>query len=230
MWRQRTNKVTREEKFALAGALFMFALLIITIANLDIGSYLEVREPEITIVVSSNALTPYVISGSQSIHRGNGEASEIGSPRKKKPAEGIPVPVSYQVHDTIEAHVTTGRISTGTDSAIKSGTRYPLSAIDSLIIVYPGYRQFALREEMKKTRPKTRNDSLLKWSKENFAEQMSRHGKIDPATLNQLMMLEQSKNFGPYHIVTPGIGVGIPFDYTTILKKIISIFEKPPED
>ncbi len=227
----RSYRVTREEKYALASALIVFAILNITIIALNPGSYLVVRQPEITVVLSSNAVTPYYFSEPRSINTGEKDARGIGTPRLKKPSNGLPVPVSIQLQDTITKTIIYGEVSSDMSARVaSSGGLPPYNISDSLILIYPGFRQSALREEMKKTRPKTRNDSLLTWAKENFAVQMSRHGKIDPAILNQLAMLQQYQNFGPYHIMTPGIGVGIPFSYTTILKKIISIFEKAPED
>jgi hypothetical protein len=144
---------------------------------------------------------------------------------------GIPVPVPFQVPDTLVSLEKNGKISSDSTSTPGSAGRLsPEGVLDSLIVLYPGFRHFVLREEMKKTLPRSRNDSLLAWAKENFAAQMLRNGKIDPATLNQLLMLQQNQNSGPYHITTPGVGVGIPFSYTSILKQIISIFEKAPED
>ena len=227
----RSHQLTREEKYALATALIVFALSIITVITLNLGSYLEVHQPEITVVISSNVIVPYFFSESRSMYIVKKEVQRIGTPRRKKPSNGLPVPVSIQLQDTFTQTITYGEASTDTSSRIASGGGLsPHNTTDSLILIYPGFRQFALREEMKKTRPKTRNDSLLAWAKENFVAQMSRHGKIDPVTLNQLMMLQQYQNSGPYHIITPGIGYGISFSYTTILKKIISIFGKAPED
>jgi hypothetical protein len=227
---QRSYHVTREEKYALATALIVFALSILIVFYLRIGSFLEVRQPEITIVISSNLRTPCVLYESQSISAPT-TAQHQRSPRQKRQGGGIPVAVPLHVADTAAAPGVAGNGTHDTSSSVTShGGLTPQAAIDSLLMLYPGFRRFALYEEMKKTQKKSRNDSLLAWAKENLVAQMSRHGKIDPATLNQLMMLQRYQNYGPYHVTTPGAGVGVTFDYTSILKKIISIFEKAPKD
>ncbi len=227
----RSYKVTQEEKYALVTALIVFALLIVIVIILNPGSYLEVHQPEITVVISSNPHAPSILFSSLSTTTSPIKVHNGGVYQPRRPVGGFPVPVPDKVSDTSESPVIAGVGSNDTTSTVASGNgKVSQGAIDSLIILYPGFKQFALREEMKKTRPKTRKDSLLAWAKENFNAQMSRYGKIDPTTLNQLMMLQRNQTYGPYHITTPGVGVGVTFDYTEVLKKIISIFEKAPKD
>ncbi len=106
----------------------------------------------------------------------------------------------------------------------------PEAALDSLIILYPGFRDLAIREKLSRPPLKSKRDSLIEWAENNLAARLAQNGKIDPAMLKQMQLLKRYQNLGPYHVIAPGIGIGIPFDYTAILKDIISIFEKAPED
>lgn len=217
--------------YALVTALIVFTLSIIIVILLNPGSYLEVHQSEITVVISSNPHSPSTFFGSLSTPVPPMEVRNGGVRPTKRPVGGFPVPVPDKIIDTSESPGTAGVGSHDTTSTVASGNgQVPQGAIDSLIILYPGFRQFALREEMKKNRPKTRRDSLLAWAKEKFNAQMSHNGKIDPAILNQLMMLRQNQAYGPYHVTTPEVGVGVGFDYTEVLKEIISLFEKAPKD
>jgi hypothetical protein len=227
---RRSYHVTPEEKYALAAALIVFALSILIVFYLRIGSFLELHQQEVTLVISSNLRTPSILFESQSISAPT-TIQHQRSPRQKKREGGIPVAVPLYAADTAAAPDIAGNGTHDTSSSMTAHDGLtPQAAFDSLIILYPGFRRFALYEEMKKTPKKSRNDSLLAWAKENFVTQMSQRGKIDQATLNQLMMLQRYQNYGPYHIVTPSVGVGVGFDYTEVLKKIISIFEKAPKD
>jgi hypothetical protein len=227
---RRLYHVTPEEKYALAAALGVFALSILIVFYLRIGSFLDVHQPEVTIVISPNIRTPFVVYESPSISA-PAIVQQQRTHRLNRQAGGIPVAVPLKKIDTTTVRDIAGNSAGDTSSSAMSQSEVtPQAVIDSLIILYPGFKRFALFEEMKKTPKKSRNDSLLAWAKENFVAQMSQHGKIDQATLKQLLRLKQYQNYGPYHVFIPSIGPGVTFDYTEVLKKIISIFEKAPKD
>lgn len=231
MPRDRSYHLTREEKIALTAALIFFALVMTTVFVLRVGSYLDVPQHEIIVVISPANIPPSLYSWPQSLSSETKKTAAITIRPPRKATGGVPVPVAGQTCDTLELVDKTGEVIAGASSDTSSGSKSsPQSIIDSLIILYPGFKQFALREEMKKTRPVTKKDSLLAWAKNDLAEKLARQGKIDPAILKQLSMLQRYQNHGPYYVVFPGIGPGMQFDYTKILKSIISIFEKPPDD
>jgi hypothetical protein len=231
MKRQRSYHITREEKYALSVALTVFALSIISIYLLRVGSYLEVRQQEITVIVSPTTHSPLFFPSPQSSSATPQGARGEGTHRKKNAVIRVPVPVPGTTTDTsgFQGVAGNGSLDSASTALLSDGSILQ-SIIDTFLVLYPGYRQSVLREEMKKTCPRTTKDSLLAWAKDNFMAQVIGNGKIDKATIDLLLMRRRSESYGPYHIAIPSIGPGVGFDYTEILKEIISIFEKAPKD
>jgi hypothetical protein len=231
MKRQRSYYGTREEKYALSTACIIFALSIVTIYLLHVGSFLEVRQREIIVIISPNAFIPFFPPGTLSPPAAPPGVRGGGNKRQKKTGVIVPVPIPDTTPDTSGFRGVAGNRLYDSSSISVSGSGPILQGVvDTFLVLYPGYKQSALREEMKKSLPRTKKDSLLTWAKDNFMAQVIGNGKIDKATIDQLLMRQRFESYGPYHIITPSIGIGVGYDYTELLKKIISIFEKAPKD
>ncbi len=227
----RTRKrIRREERYALGISLAFFACAVAAIALLKIGSYLNVPPQEITVRIIPGTPAPIVVGAPPPLvsSAGHGRPAHRAAARGTA-VTGVPVPVPASQADSLRPFSPGGNVN-GDSSAASDTTGSGFSAVDSLILRYPGFRSFALKEMLKRRYPKSKHDSLLAWAKANFAQQMERFGRIDPAVLNQMAIMQNSAYYGPYHIVTPSIGVGIPFSYTDLLKKIRDMFEGPPDE
>jgi len=224
-------RVTREEKYALGTALILFVCIVIVVMASNIGSFMEVRPSEITVILSPNSLSSIVIGEPPPLYPGGVPPNPGETPRRARRIIGIPVPVPLVLEDSV--HSPAGISGSSKDStALQPSTSEgrPFDALDSLILRYPGFRSFALKEQAQRRYPKSKRDSVIAWAKEQFEAQMAKYGKIDPATLNMMAMRQNSIYYGPYHIVAPNVGVAIPFSYTDILQKIRSFFEKEPDE
>jgi hypothetical protein len=231
MKQQRSYYGTREEKYALSTACIVFALSIITIYLLQPGSFLDVRQHEITVIISPNPFMPFIPPNTLSPPTGPPGVHGGGTRGQKKSGIIVPVPNPAATPDT---SIFPGTVGNGLHDSLSSsvsvnGTILP-GTIDTFLVLYPGYRHSALREEMKKSLPRTKKDSLLAWAKDNLMAQVIGNGRIDKATIDELLTRKRFDSYGPYHVVTPSIGIGVGFDYTELMKKIISIFEKAPKD